>query len=131
MAIDVEAFLQSLPRPIPLPLDRELFSFTIPISAISVTSKDVPRMRSVLKERALLLDLPKIKPIVKDETKGSLSILLNDIYQKDAIPLDDVAIHEYNLSIGYSYWTVSQIFDAILPPELERITSFETIGHIG
>ncbi|KGG50864.1 tRNA (guanine(37)-N1)-methyltransferase [Mitosporidium daphniae] len=130
MVLNVEALLRSLPRPIALPMDKKTFSFTIPTSAICVAPNDIQSVKNALKEHALLLDLPKIKPIIRDPADARLFILLNDVYAKEEIPIENSVVHEYNLSIDYSYWTVAQIIDAILPPDLDRITAFETIGHI-
>lgn len=133
MIVDPSTLLNQLPRPLGAPLDKSKFCFDVPISAISVKQSELSKIKQVLKDNKLLLELPKTKSIVEDPSypESNRLLLLNGLYSKDQIPIPNLSTQDYLLRIDYSFWSAEQILDCLLPAELERITSFEIIGHIG
>lgn len=75
--------------------------------------------------------------------KSSLSsarlLLLSDSLEADGFALKfgdiisecNASIVSYELNLDYSYWTIHDILDVLLPVGIDRISSFETVGHIG
>lgn len=117
-------------------LKRSVFEKIIPVPGLRVEGKYC----SVLLKRLnkCLLNQPRLKNIVPD-TRGDLKkkiILLNsetkfDSEEEDLVKSCGCEELVYELKLGYEYWTCEQILRAVLPEDVEEITTaFETIGHI-
>lgn len=96
----------------------------------------------------LFLSLPKTKSVVSwEEDPGTTSscpsfkLLLLDENLEDRSAICDeyldllnecsATVVSHKLSFDYDYWTADEILDVVLPGDIDRVTSYETIGHIG
>lgn len=130
-------------------LDRGLFSKKIEL--VSVLFPDPKCLQSFMKShRTDLLNLRGTSNIAKDPSDGSRKvILLNDRVSSLDLELanmkenvseqtlqflkaNDAKLAPYTLEIGYDFWRMEEILNAILPEELlgEIPTSFTIVGHI-
>lgn len=117
-------------------LQRSAFSKTVYVPGLRVEGKYCSIMLKRLNK--CLLNQPRLKNIIPD-TGGDLEkkiILLNpevtfDAEQERFVKGCGCEELEYELNLGYDYWTCDQILRAVLPTDIVEITTaFETVGHI-
>lgn len=127
-------------------LDRKLFLRTISIPSLKVPSQYIGALTKTLK--VSLLKMQKVKPVAdlaKDDpqNKSHKLFLLNpvkfqsgdDFSMEDLKRLAEFDVDVKNLTyvdleVGYENWNCAEILRAVLPEDVEGVSSYSIIGHI-
>ena len=127
-------------------LDRKLFSRTVSLPALKVPSQQIGSLSKTLK--VSLLKMQKVKPIAdlaKDDPqyKSHKLFLLNpdkfksgdDFSTEDSKKLAefDIDVKDFtfvDMELGYENWNCAEILRAVLPEDVESVSSYSIIGHI-
>ncbi|KAG0185957.1 tRNA (guanine(37)-N1)-methyltransferase [Apophysomyces sp. BC1034] len=122
-------------------LNRDAFKATFETLGVRVPAKKVGQfMKNISRE---LLNQPRLRNVTTDpESKDTKLVLLRPNLKKEdleKLPEDTMKVIEeqglgvvtHNFELGYDYWTVEQIFHAVMPEDATDIpSSFTQIGHI-
>ena len=117
-------------------LDRTAFKTKIFVPAVKI---DTQHCNVLLKQLGkCLLNQPKLKNIVPD-TGGNLkkkivllnpNVVLNE-QQEELLKSCDNERVNYEVGLGYDYWSCDQVLKAVLPQDISEVTTaFESVGHI-
>ena len=127
-------------------LDRKLFSRTVSLPALKVPSQQIGTLSKTLK--VSLLKMQKVKPVAdlaKDDPqyRSHKLFLLNpdkfksgdDFSTEDSKKLAEFDIDVKDLTfvdmeLGYENWNCAEILRAVLPEDVEGVSSYSIIGHI-
>ncbi len=117
-------------------LDRNAFERKIDVPGLKIGAK---HCSVILKQfNKCLLNQPKLRNIVPDTEGNSKKkiVLLNPGFvltegQEELLKNFNCERVNYELSLGYEYWTSEQVLRAVLPQDIGEITTaFESVGHI-
>lgn len=121
-------------------LKKEAFSVSITLSGLLCSTEDVSHVISILKNKPNILNRIKKTPFVINSHIKDLKIVLlshetkkgEELTEdkKEALKEISYQVIRHNISLDYSYWSTKDVIDEILPEEINRTTSFETVGHI-
>lgn len=123
-------------------LDKTGFLSKISLKALLLSPKDCGFGLKKFKNSGFLLErkrLPTIIPCPERLNPPDPSwklLLLSSKLVKLPLELEafrterNGTVVDHDLEIDYSYYTVEEVLAKILPPELETVNSFSTIGHI-
>ena len=127
-------------------LDRKLFSRTVSLPGLKVPSQHIGALSKTLK--VSLLKMQKVKPIAdlaKDDPQyqsHKLFLLNPDKFKSgdDFSTEDSKKMAEFDIDVkdltfvdmelGYENWNCAEILRAVLPEDVEGVSSYSIIGHI-
>ncbi|KAI0081085.1 guanine-N-1-methyltransferase [Panus rudis PR-1116 ss-1] len=119
-------------------IDRDLFRKSIPVLGVKVPPEKAGVLLKADPIKRNILDLPKIKSVIH-APDGQRTVLLRvtseaDLPQeaREYLQAQSAELVNHTIELDYSYWTVEDILDAILPEELleEAPRGYASIGHI-
>lgn len=115
-------------------LDREKFQKSIQVPQVSYNSKEINIHELTPLLKSFYLKMEKLKPMQKE------TILLNPNLVKDfedlpVSKLKDIGITRSNFKFGeltltYENFRCDEVIKAVIPDDLEPVTSYSRIGHI-
>nr|XP_019043475.1 tRNA (guanine37-N1)-methyltransferase [Kwoniella bestiolae CBS 10118]OCF22405.1 tRNA (guanine37-N1)-methyltransferase [Kwoniella bestiolae CBS 10118] len=122
-------------------LDRQAFQRDVPVVSVAVEASKVGKVRSNPALRGLVLELPKVKPIVESQSgeEGIKWIRLHVSKEEDipsevkqVIESETSGTRRENVHLGYDNWNTSEILSAVLPTTKsdDIPSSFTSTGHI-
>jgi tRNA (guanine37-N1)-methyltransferase len=122
-------------------LDRSAFKKSIPVLAARVKPSETNKILKAPVLKNLILDLPKIRTVIRDPTASSDTNLVLLWTNNEAELTPDArqflesqsqGIVSHNVELDYSYWTADEILQSILPEEICETspTSFTITGHL-
>ena len=117
-------------------LDRDAFKRKIVIPGLKIDAKHCSVLLKQLNK--CLLNQAKVRNIVPDtegDSKKRIVLLNPDVVFTEGQEklLENLSYDrvDYELSLGYEYWTSDQILRAVLPEDIGEVTTaFESVGHI-
>ncbi|KAH8099825.1 Met-10+ like-protein-domain-containing protein [Cristinia sonorae] len=118
--------------------DKEWFRTQVTVLAAKVPAHKAGLLMQAPALRKTLLDLPQIKRVIPCED-GSRLVLLRVTEKAALLPeavtlfeQENIELSEHTLDLDYNFWTVEDIFQAVLPEDLLEgaPAGFATVGHI-
>ncbi|RUS70568.1 hypothetical protein EGW08_021667 [Elysia chlorotica] len=126
-------------------LQREAFVKSVKVPGFKVPKKEIGNSQKAWKP--LVLKLPGLKPVAElsdnDPHKDSHSLILLDpeklttgsLSQQQVEMLERLGLNtkkpdKFEVKLGYENWSVADVIRAVLPSEVENVTSFTQVGHI-
>ncbi|XP_078000991.1 tRNA (guanine(37)-N(1))-methyltransferase-like [Glandiceps talaboti] len=129
-------------------LDREAFKRIVKVPALKVDKRTLSKL---MKSKAGLPDyvlkrkrcrIKNIRDVPNDDTQTSKLILLDPEKVQDIDSLGEDGrrylsengieekLYDFDLEVNYKDWAADEILRAVLPPDIEVISSFSRMGHI-
>ncbi|GFN82898.1 tRNA (guanine(37)-n1)-methyltransferase [Plakobranchus ocellatus] len=124
-------------------LTRAAFAKSVKIPGLKVPKKEIARSQKIWKP--LVLKLAALKPIAelsdRDPLKESHSLILLDprklkdlstqqIEMLEGLGLNMEKPDQFEVELGYENWSVADVMRAVLPCEMDNVTSYTQVGHI-
>lgn len=117
-------------------LDRGAFEIKILVPGLKIEAKQCSVLLRQLNK--CLLNQPKLKNIAADTSANSTKkiVLLNPNVslteaQEELVRKYSFERMNYEVKLGYEYWSSDQVLKAVLPQDIGEVTTaFESVGHI-
>lgn len=116
------------------PLNREDFQKKISVPIIKYNEKNVMMSNFLKPLKKYLLKLPKFQPI----RNGKIYLNPDLIMEFSQLPIkelvkegiDEESFDYETVTLTYDNWNANELFKALLPDDVEPLTSYSKIGHI-